>query len=191
MWSGVRQWVVKALLGVPAAAFILDTTFYAAMVDGESMQPLLNPSDGRKQRNDIVLLSRWSARNFSYDRGDVVVLTSPRDPKSMMIKRIIGLSGDTIRPQTRYPDERLVLVPGGHCWLEGDHAACSYDSNVYGPVPLGLIAAKAIAVIWPLARCQWIRSQYPTDRVIGVLHSIHDDDDDDEESDDRVPELDF
>lgn len=40
-------------------------------------------------------------------------------------------------------------MPEGHCWLAGDNINMSRDSREYGPVPLGLIRAKAIARIWP------------------------------------------
>ena len=110
-----------------------------------------------------------------------MVITSPRDPTSMMIKRVIGLPGDTIKPQSRYPGERLVLVPAGHCWIEGDHATCSLDSNVHGPVPIGLIAAKAIAVIWPIRRWKRLEQVYPQDRVIGKLTAIDYDEDDEDQ----------
>lgn len=99
MWSSVKQILSKGVLGIPAAVVLLDNTFYAAIVQGESMQPLLNPEDDTGQ--DVVLLSRLQRRSFTYQRGDVVVITSPRDPTSMMIKRIIGLPGDTIKPQHR------------------------------------------------------------------------------------------
>ena len=178
MWSSIKQIAYKGILGIPTAIVLLDNTFYAAMVQGESMQPLLNPEDDTGQ--DIVLLSRLHRRSFNYQRGDVVVITSPRDPTSMMIKRIIGLSGDTVRSQSRFPGDRFVLIPPGHCWIEGDHASCSLDSNVHGPVPIGLIAAKAIAVIWPVRRWKVLQPAYPQDRVIGKLSSIVYDDEDEE-----------
>lgn len=178
MWTSVKQILLKGILGIPTAIVLLDNTFYAAVVQGESMQPLLNPENDTGQ--DIVLLSRLRRRSFDYKRGDVVVITSPRDPTSMMIKRIIGLAGDTVRSQSRYPGDRLVLIPPGHCWIEGDHSSCSLDSNVHGPVPIGLVAAKAVAVIWPIRRAKVLKAEYPQDRVIGKLTSIDYDDDEEE-----------
>ena len=176
MW--LRQAVARTLVGVPTLLALMDNTFYAAQVEGQSMQPLLNPS--LEQRcNDVVLLSRLQKRSFAYSRGDVVVLTSPRDPRTSMIKRIIALPGDTVRPQPRFPGERLVLIPDGHVWVEGDHAGCSLDSNVHGPVPLGLVTAKAVAVIWPPSRWQAISSSFPAARVLLHLSSIFADEDDD------------
>ena len=184
VWPSVRAWLGKALLGMPAAVVLLDNTFYAAVVQGDSMQPLLNPADGRDDR-DIVLLSRLRHRSFPYTRGDVVVVTSPRDPTSMMIKRVIGIAGDTVFAQPRFTGDRLVLVPRGHCWMEGDNATCSLDSNIHGPVPVGLIAAKAIAVIWPPRRCKWLQQYYPKDRVVEPMHSIVVDEDEDEDEDEE------
>ena len=46
-----------------------------------------------------------------------------------MLKRVLALPGDIIR--TRINSE--VIIPEGHCWLEGDNADNSVDSNEFGP----------------------------------------------------------
>lgn len=54
------------------------------------MQPALNPKNGSE---DYVFLSKWSVRNMYVERGDIISLTSPKDPKQKLIKRIVGLQG--------------------------------------------------------------------------------------------------
>lgn len=90
------------------------------------------------------------AKNFTVKRGEVVCLISPKDPKQRIIKRVIAIQGDTI--DTRGYKEKFIKVPMGHLWIEGDYQANSLDSNTFGPVPLGLLTAKATHVVWPLNR---------------------------------------
>lgn len=43
----------------------------------------------------------------------------------------------------------IFQVPRGHVWLEGDNRSNSADSRIYGPVPQGLICARALCRVWP------------------------------------------
>ena len=43
----------------------------------------------------------------------------------------------------------VVVIPKGHCWVEGDNQETSVDSRKYGPVSYGLIFAKVNWVIFP------------------------------------------
>jgi signal peptidase I len=52
-------------------------------------------------------------------------------PKERMIKRVTGLPDDLVHTD----DAKLVRVPRGYCWVEGDNAPVSLDSNVFGAVP--------------------------------------------------------
>ena len=52
-----------------------------------------------------------------------------------MVRRVIALEGDAVLDR----EHRWVLVPRGHCWVEGDSpTAATADSNTYGPVRLGV-----------------------------------------------------
>ncbi|KAH8028008.1 hypothetical protein HPB51_012594 [Rhipicephalus microplus] len=84
---------------------------------------------------------------------------SPRDPTQRLIKRVVAVEGDTIR--TLGYRERLVTVPRGHCWLEGDNHAHSLDSNRFGPVALGLLVARASHRVWPPRRWGRLKSRPP------------------------------
>lgn len=77
-------------------------------------------------------------------------MISPRNPDSCLIKRIIGLEGDVI--ESRGKNQSFVQVPEGYCWIEGENHSQSMDSNFFGPIPLGLITAKASHIVWPLNR---------------------------------------
>lgn len=155
----MKPFLKAVLFGIPIGITFIDTVGYVARVDGVSMQPALNPSS----TTDYVFLSRWSVRFFDISRGDVVALTSPKDPDQKLIKRIVGLEGDIIN--TKSYKKPFVQIPDGHCWVEGDHTGHSMDSNLFGPVSVGLITAKATAIVWPPSRWQGLRSFIPADRA--------------------------
>jgi hypothetical protein len=52
----------------------------------------------------------------------------------------------------RNRENELVKVPQGCCWVEGDCAAHSVDSNYYGPIPAALLLGTVSLVIWPPER---------------------------------------
>ncbi len=81
-------------------------------------------------------------------RGDLVVLTSPLDPRAHICKRVLGLPGDVIcvDPTGEYaPSTEHVVIPKGYLWIVGDNASMSRDSRVYGPVPMALVRGRVVA----------------------------------------------
>ncbi|XP_023204741.1 mitochondrial inner membrane protease subunit 2 isoform X1 [Xiphophorus maculatus] len=156
----VQTFISGFFVAVPVTVTILDKLAYVARVEGASMQPFLNPDVGAQ--SDVVLLNRWSVRNYQVQRGDIVSVVSPRNPKQKIIKRVIGLEGDFIR--TLSYKNRYVRVPDGHLWIEGDHRGHSLDSNCFGPVSLGLLHGRASHIIWPPNRWQRIKPSLPPNR---------------------------
>ncbi|XP_016378743.1 mitochondrial inner membrane protease subunit 2 isoform X4 [Sinocyclocheilus rhinocerous] len=128
-----KAFVSGFFVAVPVTVTVLDRLAYVARVEGASMQPSLNP-DGESSP-DVVLLNRWSVRNYQVQRGDIVSVLSPKDPQQKIIKRVIGIEGDFIK--TLGYKNRYVRVPDGHLWIEGDHHGHSFDSNTFGPVTDG------------------------------------------------------
>ena len=103
---------------------------------------------------DWVLVDMYTSPN-SIDRGDVILSWNPQDPKSKLVKRVIGLPGDTVLPRRVHSEPRHpVLLKASHLWLEGDNAVHSRDSNDMGPVSLGLMVGRVTHVLrwqgwWP------------------------------------------
>ncbi|VDB97034.1 unnamed protein product [Peniophora sp. CBMAI 1063] len=151
-----------ALRRVASALFFAPIPFTATyyytvkQVNGISMQPTLNP-DLSGQR-DVVLFDRFSVAGLHrYERGDVVMVRSPFDAGSFLIKRIVALEGDTVKTLPPYP-KKEVTIPLGHCWIEGDRSMDSEDSNSIGPIPVALVEAKMVTILLPLDRAHaWLR----------------------------------
>lgn len=160
-------WMIFARDTIAATVILLWASQNVASlceVSGRSMQPALNPdavgartttttafgvSSLMPRFNDRVLATRWAARRGTYAaaRGDVVILRAPDAPPVTLVKRVAALEGDVVRSPS---SGRLITIPRGHCWIEGDNAACSRDSrSEYGPVPAALITGRVAAVVWP------------------------------------------
>ena len=138
------------------------------LVHGPSMQPTLNtfvtedswsfnPSNLKTgvvdtPRKDIV----YYEREFVLGRGDIVIF---RDPKSgrWMIKRVIGLSGDTVTPLTFNNKLGQPITLGeGQVWVESDKAGFGYrDSSLFGPLDQHLIEAKVTFILGNFSRIYW------------------------------------
>ncbi|XP_048404829.1 mitochondrial inner membrane protease subunit 2 isoform X2 [Stegostoma tigrinum] len=126
----LKAFVSGFFVAVPVTVTFLDRVAYIARVEGASMQPSLNPPG--RTTCDIVLLNRWSVRNYEVQRGDVISLVSPKNPEQKIIKRVIAVEGDIIR--TMGYRNRFIKIPNGHLWIEGDHHGHSFDSNAFGPL---------------------------------------------------------
>lgn len=61
--------------------------------------------------------------------------------------------------QTRRVGFRAEPIPEGFCWVSGDNPLFSEDSQLWGPLPLGLIEGKVPYIIWPLNRMGPVSSQ--------------------------------
>lgn len=142
-------------------------------VDGDSMQPTLNPRvNDQRGSYDWVLINSWSYRNFDVKPGDIVALRSIRNPNKRVIKRVIALEGDCIYSLSKNSPDQVVNIPKGHCWIEGDNSKTSWDSNRYGPVPVGMIIGRADFIVWPPRRWSRLESKLTVDhakrRVVAV-----------------------
>lgn len=138
-------------------------------IDGTSMTNTL-------QNGQFVLVNKISYLFRSPERGDVIVCHEPDSPDRDIIKRVIGLPGDTIvlnsidvwvngvelnEPFIRgkyNPQAETVKVPPNDYFVMGDNRPDSKDSRYFGFVPRNYIVGKAVLVYWPLNQWQSINT---------------------------------
>jgi signal peptidase I len=106
------------------------------------------------------------------ERGDIVALWSPETPDLRLIKRVIGLPGDTIEMRHRavFIDGRKLdepysihtdnldlqrrdnfapfTIPADHFFLMGDNRDNSNDSRFWGLAPRENLIGKTLFVYW-------------------------------------------
>jgi len=128
-------------------------------VDGYSMQPTLE--DG-----EFILVNKMSYQWSEIQRGDIIVFHFPLNPEDELIKRVIGLPGDTVSVQNgRVYVNGLPLnesyisqtpsysgewtVTDGHIFVLGDNRNNSNDSKDWGLLPIENIVGKAVLIYWP------------------------------------------
>uniref|UniRef100_A0A3Q0RHW6 Peptidase S26 domain-containing protein n=1 Tax=Amphilophus citrinellus TaxID=61819 RepID=A0A3Q0RHW6_AMPCI len=115
----LRAFVSGFFVAVPVTVTVLDRFAYVARVEGASMQPFLNPEGGSEC--DVVLLNRWSVRNYQVQRGDIVSIVSPRNPKQKIIKRVIAscCSHEVhfIKPISNQINWHHLVVKINHYWV--------------------------------------------------------------------------
>lgn len=154
--------VLETILPAVLIAFLINFFLaQATQVHGQSMEPTLH-SDQR------LVVEKVSYRLHGPRRGDVIVLKSPRQSSELLIKRVIGLPGETveIRQGRVYINggewdepylERStggnwgpIIVPPLHVFVLGDNRSFSNDSRAFGMVPIENIVGRAWVSYWPL-----------------------------------------
>lgn len=165
-WSTLR--VLFDCSRVTVVALVLYAVlFNLSIVRGSSMAP--GVCDG-----DRILIEPWSYLFDDVERGDVVVMRYPLDPRVDYIKRIIGLPGDRVTLAAGHlwvngelVDEPYVamidrgsylsqIVGEGQYFVLGDNRPKSSDSREFGLVPADYLRGRVDLRLWPLSRAGWI-----------------------------------
>ncbi|MFZ6002556.1 MAG: signal peptidase I [Actinomycetota bacterium] len=170
------EWIA-VIVGALVVALVVKTfLFQAFYIPSASMEPTL-------ERGDRVLVNKLSYDLHDVNRGDVVVFELP--PESIgpdgikdLIKRVIGLPGDTIETRDgavyvngRRLDEPYLaegtrtgdsgsgnnppiekqVVPDDTVFVMGDNRSNSHDSRYAdrGPIPIDSIVGRAFVIVWP------------------------------------------
>jgi signal peptidase I len=163
-WALLRAFIQESLQVIlPALVLALTVHLFlaqATIVYGQSMEPNLS----ERQR---LIIDKFSYRLQPPSRNDIVVLDIP-GMDEMLVKRVIGLPGETIEirdgvvfadgvplPEP-FPHElgyqnmdAITLSPLSY-FVMGDNRDNSNDSRAFGPVKRETIIGRVWLRYWPL-----------------------------------------
>jgi signal peptidase I len=177
--SHLAREIIETLALTLIIFLVIHFTVQNYMVEGTSMQPSLND-------NQFVLVNKLAYLFHAPERGDVIVFHWPVNTTKDLIKRVIGLPGDTV-VITRYtvqvngvvlkepyistpanPNGQKLVVPPNDYFVLGDNRPVSDDSRDWGYVPRSYIIGKAVLVYWPINNWQIINTYSPVFSAIKV-----------------------
>lgn len=181
--------IVETLLLALLVFLAVRASFQNFKVDGESMMPTLHNGQFMIVNKiefaqvDAGQLSRFipflnadphEKRDVFHgpERGDIVVLVNPRQTDMDLVKRVIGLPGETlqivdghvyindhllIEPYIKQPwggSTPKITIPKDEYFVMGDNRTNSLDSRSrqVGLIPRDLMIGKAMLSYWPLSR---------------------------------------
>lgn len=175
LWEVAKTVVISVIIIVLIRQYLFKP-FY---VKGASMEPTFRD-------DEYLIINEIDYRLHEPQRGDIIVLRYPADPKQYFIKRIVGLPGETVDIQDggvwitndQYPggfqlDESAYLaadvqtagaeripLSADQYFVLGDNRPASLDSrsSILGPVPRSAIVGRTWFRVWPFSRL----SAFPT-----------------------------
>lgn len=148
-------------------------------VTGSSMHPNF-------VNKEYVLTNLTAVRFGEIKKGDVIVFHAPVDEEKDFIKRVIGVSGDTIllkdgsiyvnnqkldenvyldNSVKTYPGAFLhegtpIVVPDRQYFVLGDNRGASSDSREWGFVKKEKIIGESFFVYWPVNNARLIKNPF-------------------------------
>ncbi|BBH22695.1 hypothetical protein Back11_40400 [Paenibacillus baekrokdamisoli] len=166
LWEWSRTLIIAVIVVLLLHFFV----FNLSTVKGQSMQPTL-------YEKEWLFVNKYTYMfGGSPQISDVIILKDPsngEDKKEYLVKRVVGIPGDTIeiRQGQLYRNGELVVEPYtdteiadfdyGPIKLKTDtyfvmgdnrHARASKDSRSFGPVPLDMIRGRADFILWPIIK---------------------------------------
>ncbi|MGB7340560.1 MAG: signal peptidase I [Phototrophicaceae bacterium] len=172
---GIVDEILRTVVFIIVVTVLFDMAVPRSLVDGRSMQQTF-------QDAERLIVSRVHYLITTPDRGDIIVFNSVdvSDPNVMLIKRVIGLPGDTVQfidqntyingvqinepyinemcSTSRCPDKEVVLGEDEY-FVMGDNRNNSRDSRVFGAVPIENVVGRVVFRYWPLPRIGIIQHQ--------------------------------
>jgi len=165
LWGELFRFaIIAALIVLPFRYFIAQPF----IVKGVSMSPTF-------ETGEYLIVDEISYRFNNPERGDVVIVKKPGNTSENLIKRIMGLPGETLRYKNNVltvinkenPDGLIISEPyltniktsdfeatlgNDQYFVMGDNRDYSRDSRHYGPINGDLILGRAWFRYWPPER---------------------------------------
>ncbi len=156
----ILEWALTILIPVVAALLIHEYLFTFARVDGGSMLDTLH-------EDNIMGVSRLHYRLNEPQRGEIITCNYPGEGKTLFVKRIIGLPGETVEIRegtvyidgepiyegylTRRDDQSMDPVTLGEdeLFVMGDNRPISRDSRDVGPITEEELYGRVLFVAYP------------------------------------------
>jgi len=160
LWRLLREVVETVIPAILIAIFITLFLAQATQVYGQSMEPNLHAG----QR---LIIEKISYHLHPPRRGDIIVLRLSSQRGNFLIKRVVGLPGETIaihdqqvfingqplkEPYLSQPIRYSMpprRIPEDSVFVLGDNRDFSNDSHSFGPVPLSNVIGRAWIRYWP------------------------------------------
>lgn len=164
----ILEMVKVAVLAGITIALIRYYLFKPFYVKGASMEPNFH-------EKEYLIIDELSYRFREPVRGEVIVFRYPEDPKEYFLKRIIGLSGETLKitegkiyiyntenpegfelKENYLPDDlitegdKIFKIGENQVYVLGDNRPNSFDSRRFGPIDRSLVVGRAWLRGWPL-----------------------------------------
>jgi len=160
-WEIAKIVITAALIVIPIRYFLFQPFF----VIGQSMEP--NFKEG-----DYLIVDEITYRFSSPERGEVIIFKSPSDPSQRLIKRIIGLPGETVEikdgkvfiyneegkkildessylSNLKTEGELKITLGEKNYFVLGDNRYFSYDSRKFGSLSRENIIGRVVLRAWP------------------------------------------
>lgn len=163
--SRLATWIRDILETIlPALLIVLVVNVFLAQatrVEGQSMEPNLH-------NNQRLIIEKISYHLHPPRRGDIVVIKMANRHSDPLIKRVVGLPGETIEireghvyingqmltepylEQLTYGNVSPHVIAPGYIFVLGDNRGASNDSRSFGEVKLSSIVGRAWFRYWPL-----------------------------------------
>ena len=161
----ILSWILTLGSAVVIALLIRTFRFIPVRVDGQSMQNTL-------MDKEIVLATKPEYLAGKMNRRDIIICRYPDRGRTLFVKRLVALPGDTVEivQGTLYVNGELVDESGidmntvstasmqaytlgeDEYFVMGDNRGNSNDSRRIGPITRDMIVAHVRRVLWPLSK---------------------------------------